>query len=871
MLGSFHGIARPQGPRMLHSFHGIALRGMRTHKLRSALTGLGVTLGVGMVFGVLVLVGTIHSTFTQLIDSAYGTRSLIITPRGGGTLPGRTVSIVRSTPGVKSTGQSIGGTFIRLDAHGKPIHGNAGLMWVAGFNMNESPYDFGQLAGRGTRSGPEVVLEQNWARTHHLHIGQYVAAATPTGRVRLHVVGVFGFSGGVGFGGQGLAGVPLAYARRVMNQPTDWMDIAVTTTDKGKAAVADVERRLQRELGPGVQVQAPSGLEKQATAQLKALNVVLYFFSGVALFVGAFLILNSFNMTVLQRMREIGTLRTLGATRRMIVSSILTEALAIGVAGTLVGLGLGFLLAKGLISAMKGFGIPIGGISVGASAAITAVVLGLLVTVLGALRPARRAGKIAPIRAVLGDAETRARPRLSRAIVGLALFLPGCLLGGRFWMGGGNSGATVSAILGIGMTMALFAGIVIAAPFLIMPVLRLLAAPLRRVSPSGGRLAFDSASGNPLRTAATAAALTVGLSVFVVNSVFSASFLGTIREQVDRSFAHDFTVQSIGGGLETGDSFQLSPSVAGEVRKLPAAQVVSSLRTRFVELPQTHAEANNGLAIALDPSTYGKVDRSEYRGASSATALAGLAHGGIIAGPAFASAAGIHVGSVVTLRGTSGTVRAPVVAELASLAAMGGMVMEMSQATQQAVYGPLNDTQLLVKAKPGQAKTLQAQTQALLDRRYPNLELQSSVGMKRHVEKQVNQQFGLFNAIIFVAVIVSLLGVINTLAMSVIERTREIGVLRALGSSRWQVRKSLLNESLLITLAGAIVGVLMGLVVGAAWIAGLGDLMPGISFRFPVGATLTVAAIAIVLGTLAAVLPARRAARVDVIRALTYE
>ncbi len=871
MSSSFNETARPRGPRTLRSFNGVALRGMRTHKLRSALTGLGVTLGVGMVFGVLVLVGTIHSTFTQLIDSAYGTRSLIITPRGGGTLPQRTVSIVRSTPGVKSTGQSIGGTFIRLDEHGKPIHGSAGLMWVAGFNMSESPYDFGRVAGRGTRAGPEVVLEQNWARAHHLRIGDHVAAATPTGIVRLHVVGVFSFSGGVGFGGQGLAGVPLAYARKVMNQPSGWMDIAVTTTDKDRAAVAKVMRRLRRELGPGAQVQAPSGLEKQATAQLKALNVVLYFFSGVALFVGAFLILNSFNMTVLQRMREIGTLRTLGATRRMIVGSVLIEALAIGVAGSILGLGLGFLLAQGLIAAMKGLGIPIGGISVGASAGIVAVVLGLLVTVIGALRPARRAGRIAPIRAVLGGEEARARPKLSRALIGLALFLPGCLLGGRFWMGGGNSGSTVSAILGIGMTMALFAGIVIAAPFIIMPVLRLLAAPLRRVSPTGGRLAFDSASGNPLRTAATAAALTVGLSVFVVTSVFSASVLGTIREQVDRSFAHDFTVQSIGGGLETGESFQLAPSVAGEISRLPAAQVVSSLRTRFVELPRTHAEASNGLAIGLDPSTYGKVDKSEYRGASSAAALAGVARGGIVVGPAFASAAGIHVGSVVTLRGTAGTVRAPVVAKLASLTVMGGMVMEMSQATQSAVYGPMNDTQLLVKARPGKAKTLQAQTQALLERRYPNLELQSSVEAKKHIEQQINQQFGLFNAIIFVAVIVSLLGVINTLAMSVIERTREIGVLRALGSSRWQVRKSLLNESLLITLAGAIVGVLTGLVIGATWIAGLGDLMPGISFRFPASATLTVAVIAIVLGSLAAVLPARRAARVDVIRALTYE
>lgn len=856
---------------MLASFNGIAVRGMRTHKLRSLLTGLGVVLGVGMVFGVLVLVGTIHKTFTQLIDSAYGSRSLIVTPRGGGTLPASTLGIIRRTQGVKSTGQAIGGSFIRLDGRGRPIHGNAGVMWVAGFDMSESPYDFELLKGRATSSGAELGLEQNWARAHHLHVGDDVAVATPTGRLKLHVVGIFGFSSGVGFGGQGLAAVPLAYARRVMNRPSGWDDVSITTADTSKAAVAAVRRRLQRSLGGGVLVEAPSGLEKQATSQLKALNVVLYFFSGVALFVGGFLILNSFNMTVLQRMREIGMLRTLGASPRMIAGNVLIEALLVGTAGTVLGLGLGYGLAQGLVGAMKGFGIPVGEISVGTSAVIAAVVLGLLVTIVGALRPARHAARVAPIAAVLGTVEVRRKPGLRRALIGLALFLPGCIFGGRFWMGGGNSGSVGSAILGIGMTMGLFAGIAIAAPFVIMPVLRLLAAPLRRLSPTGGRLALDSATGNPMRTAATAAALTIGLSVFVVNSVFSASFLGTIREQVDRSFAHDFTVQSIGGGQETGESFQLAPGVAREVAGLRGTQVVSSLRTRFVELPRTHVESPNGLAIGLNPSTFRQVDKSDYRGAGAGAAMAGLARGGIIAGPAFASAAGIHVGSVITLRGTAGTVRAPVVAELNSLTVMGGMVMELSQATQQAVYGPMNDTQLLVKARPGQAKALENQTQALLERRYPNLELQSSVDAKKHIENQINQQFGFFNAIILMAVIVSLLGVINTLAMSVIERTREIGVLRALGSSRWLVRKSLLDESLLITLAGAIVGVLSGLLIGAVWIAGLGDLMPGISFRFPVSATVTVAVIAVLLGTLAAILPARRAARIDVIRALTYE
>ena len=230
---------------MLRSFHAVTLRGMRTHKLRSVLTGLGVVLGVGIVFGVLVLVGTIQATFTQLIDSAYGSRSLVITSRAGGGLPDATVAVVRATPGVKSTGQSIGGSFIRLDTRGRAIHGSAGVMWVAGLNIADSPYDFNLLAGRTPRSGPEVMLEQNWARDHRVRVGDVIAAASPTGTVRLRVVGVFGLSSGVGFGGQGLAAVPLAYARQVMHQPGGWQQISVTTTDRRSATVAAVTRRLE--------------------------------------------------------------------------------------------------------------------------------------------------------------------------------------------------------------------------------------------------------------------------------------------------------------------------------------------------------------------------------------------------------------------------------------------------------------------------------------------------------------------------------------------------------------------------------------------------------------------------------------------------
>src|SRR3954451_21197056 len=236
--------------------------------------------------------------------------------------------------------------------------------------------------------------------------------------------------------------MPIDEARVLPDTPTGYHQIAIQASDRSH--VEDLRRRIAA-AAPGTDAKTPEGLAGEIDQQLQALNVVLYFFSGVALFVGGFLILNSFNMTVLQRMRELGTLRTLGATPGMVVRTVLVEAVVIGVVGTLVGLGVGLGLAQGLIRAMNGLGLPVGHLSVGPGSVVAAVVIGLVVTVLGALWPARRAGRVAPIRAVLGATEERRRPRKRRAAVALVLFLPGVLFGGEFWMGGGNTGSTVAA------------------------------------------------------------------------------------------------------------------------------------------------------------------------------------------------------------------------------------------------------------------------------------------------------------------------------------------------------------------------------------------------------------------------------------------
>jgi putative ABC transport system permease protein len=856
---------------MLRTIDGIAVRQLRDRPARAALTAFGVVLGVGMVFGVLVLLGTIRHTFDDLIGSAWGKTDLIVSGTANGLLPDSALTRTRAVPGVREASAMVGGDFTRLDARGKPVKGPAGRMLVAGYDTSRTPpYDFRWVDGRPPRSGPELGVERNWAGQRGIAVGDRIRVVTPTGVAKLPVTGIFRFSSGLSFGGSGFAAMPIAPARRLTGIPKGYMQISVAIDDKSQ--VEAMRAKVAAALGTGAQVKTPKGFGDEVGQQLDALNVLLSFFAGIALFVGGFLILNAFNMTVLQRMREIGTLRTLGASRRLVTRTILLEAALIGSVGSVLGLGLGIGLAEGLIALMRGMGMPVGTVHLTAGPAVAAVVLGLVVTTLGAAWPARRAGRVAPIRAVLGTRGVRQAPRRARLVAGALLFIPGLALGGTFWGGNGN-GSALSGMLGIALTMAMFAGMAMLAPFVIMPLVRMLAWPLRRAFPAGGRLAADSLMANPLRTAATAAALTIGLSVVVVNSTLSASFMGTVSDQIQQSFARDFTVQASGSTLETGGGPGVPRRLAARIATMPETRAATPIRVLFMDLPGIESGQKQGMAMAYDPAVYGLMDATPLaKGVSRADALAGVARGGVIIGPQYARLASLHVGDTVHLRGPAGGADAPVVGVIDAISGGEFNVMQLSLDAMRRIYGVTNDTQVAVRARSAAARpALQRRISAVLARDYPGLELASMADRKKEIDDQISATFNMFNAIVAIAVIVSLLGVVNTLAMSVIERTREIGVLRALGSSRWQIRRTMVTESLLITLAGAITGVAAGLAIAAAWLPGFAQTMPGLSFHFPGATTLAVALAAVVLGTLAAVVPARRAARLKVIKALAYE
>ena len=852
------------------SFTGLSLRSLRARPLRSVLTTGAIVLGVGMVFGVLLLVGTIHSTFDSLYDSIYGSTDVVVSGEQSiGSLPEPTIDRVRAVEGVESAAGNIWSIFRTVDEQGNVNRAQSDQVYAVGVDYDQ-PDATGAVpvvgrdpvAGRG-----EIEVGGDWASEHGLAVGDDLSLSTPTGIVSLRIAGLFEFEGGVDLGGYGTASMPVADARGVMDKPGIWDEINVVAADG--TSPATLRDRLDAELGRGVEVATPETKSEEIQDQLASLDVVLYFFSGIALFVGAFLILNSFNMTVLQRMREIGTLRALGASDVRVARGILVEAAVLAIAGSVLGLALGAGLAVLLVRAVQSWGMPISTIEYSATAVVVAVVTGLVATLAGAAWPAVRGARMSPIVALTGGASARKAIGRRRALIGLAFFLPGLVGGGLFWFGT-TADSPLVGIAGALSTMLLFLGMVRLAPFVVLPLVRLLARPLQTVMPAEGRLAADAALSNPGRTAATAATLLVALSVVVVNATIAESFVGSVKSELDQRFARDLTVQPLGYQEYGPPQAGLSTALRREIAAMPETGAVAGRRSLYVgKLP---GGGSDGVLVGYEPSQYDMVDKIAYEGAPRAQVLAGLSAGGVVPAKAYAEDQGLEVGDRVRLEGPSG-VRDATVVGIADTFDAGGQTLQMSLSTMAAVYGVRNDSQLVVRAtSPEQRDALARRVDALLERDYPGLEALSNAEFKKSTTDAINQQFAFFNAIVAIAVLVGGLGIVNTLTMSVLERTREIGVLRALGASRWRVRRTMADESLLISLAGTLSGMLAGLLIGVLWILGMREsTFPGMSMHLPIAMLVTIAGLGVVIGVLAAIVPARRAAKLDPLAALRYE
>lgn len=891
--------------RPLRRFSGLSGRSLRARPSRTVLTATGVALGVSLVLGVGILTRAIDGGFQDLFGAAYGNTDLIVVPQGASEAVGEDVlTRVTRAPGAQDVTGVVYAPAIRLtpeaaailrrvlrNSRARTASEVAAVVQRARLTAREEtvlrtavqesprarvnltgrepgsrqPADISFTDGRDIRGGAEIVVERSWADDQGVRVGGEVVLATPSGLSTFRVVGVYRFETGRPVQGQTFVTVPLAAARRALDRPTGYDEIHVTAI--AGTPVSSVQTAVRGVTGSGVRVLTPGERAEAVLRQLDALKAVLALFSAMGLFVGAFMIFNAFEITVLERQRELGMMRALGAAPGALAANLVREAAALGAVGAVGGVAAGIAGGYGLIAMVRALSLPIGTPSVTLGSVLVAVGAGLAVTVLAALEPARRARALSPIDAIEATSRGRRSPARRRAAVGLAFAAVGLVAAAALGTASepgdiAGPGAAVSAV-------CLFAGLALLAPRLITPLVKLLSLPVRRLRPIEGRIAADAALANPARTATTASVVAIGFALVVATGTLALSFLHTVDRELSGSQGRDITIQAYDSSvLTSAPQLTFSPRLGAQLRGFPEARLVTPERFAASDavLP-----GQRGFLLGFDPAVYGQIDETRYEGGSEKAVLAAVARGQVVVGDALARSAAIDPGDVVVLRGARGTRRVRV-AGIARSVLFGGRQLGMSLTQLDQLYGIRRDSRLAIRAtSPAAEARLQREIQQVLAGRYPQLAALSSDQLRAYVDEQLRQQVGLFYVLLLVVVVVSLLGLATTLTIAVVERRREIGVLRAIGCRPRQIQGAIGLEGLLVAMAGTCVGSAVGLVMGWTFVAALRSLLPSLQWVVPVETLGAGTVAAVLIGVLAAAVPARRSTRVPVVTAVSYE
>ncbi len=838
------------------------LRNLMAHKLRLLLSAVAVVLGVSFVSGSLVFTDTIKRTFDDLFASV--SADVTVSPKTAfdagfsgttttATLPAATVDSVLAVDGVRAAVGDVSVEGVQVIGKDGKVVGTGGAPGI-GVNWTDEK-DLTALtitSGSPPVSSDQIAVDEDTAAKSGYSLGDQVRVLTPTEPRTTTLVGIFRFGSSGGLAGATLVAFDTSTAQNLLPAPDTFTSVSIAAQQG--VSDATLRDRVRAALSSDVAVRTKKAQTKESSGAIQTglnfISIVLLVFAGVSLFVGTFMILNTFSMLVAQRTRELALLRALGASRRQVTRSVLGEAFVVGLVGGLLGMGAGLLIAKGLQGAFKAFGLEIdaGGLVFQTRTAVWSMVIGVGVTLVAAYLPARRASRVAPVAAMRDDVAMPTRSLRWRTVIGAVLAAVGVA---SLVASLSASGQEAASLVGLGVAMTIVGAIVLS-PVLSRPAIGVLGALYPRVFGTVGRLARDNAQRNPRRTAATSSALMVGLALVGAFGVLAASINTSIGGLIDRALGADYVVS-------TAQQQPFSASVADELEALP--DVASVTRERFGAV---QIDGSTSFVAALDPSSINDSLAIDF----TAGSVTGLADGLLVDQPTAESKA-LSVGDRVPLKFLDGSADTlPVAGIYEPNGALGSYVMSLD--TWERNGGDTRDAFLYLNLKQGVAA---AQAQPSIDKvlaGYPNLDLLDQAGFKDQQRGQVNQLLFLIYALLALAILIAVLGIVNTLALSVIERTREIGLLRAVGMSRRQLRRMVRLESVVISLFGAALGLLLGVLFGVLLQRSLSS--QGIeTLSIPVWSLLAFFVVAGVIGILAAIWPARRAARLDVLRAVTTE
>ena len=846
----------------------LALKSLWARKIRALTTTFAVVIGVAFMAGSYILTDTIFAAFDEIFEESNKGVSVVVTAENlvkqeSGETPTFSAALLKpakETPGVRVAAGAIftvGGFF---DAEGEAIGSKFAPKFIS--SVLPPPLEsLNYVEGHQPRGPREASLDKAAAEDAGLKLGERIELVGRIPAVSYRLVG-FTQLGNASFGGASIAQVTLPEAQRITAKQGRFDQISIAAAEGVSPEV--LKRRIERVMPASVRVETAAENSERGSDEIREdlsfLPIMLQVFAFVALFVGAFLIFNTFSITIAQRITEFGMLRTLGASRPQILGSVVVEALAIGLLGALVGIAGGYLIAIGLNALFEAIGIdlPTTDLVMKSRTVVVSLAVGVGVTLLSSLIPALRATRIPPIAALRADVlpATRRR-RILRAVFTAVLGLGGLamLLGGLF---GGADGDAAAGLMGAGAVLIIL-GVSLFSPALVRPLAALSGWPLERLRRLTGRLARENAQRNPGRTATTAAALMIGLALVTFVTVFAAGAKSSISSAVDDSFQGDLVIQN-------SDGFSPIPPAAAEIaRQVPGVDLVATLRGTEAELIGSDAKTRvNGLS----PDA-GEVFELEWEQGGPAL-LRDLRDDQALLEDSFASSHGLGVGDRFRLLSQAGRRPAFRVAGIydTKVGLVGGAIV--TQAVMGRDFAQTQDTIDFVRVAPGaNPAQVQGRLEKLAEEAFPTAEVVNQEELKKNQEEQINQLLGLIYALLVMAVIISLFGIANTLALSIHERTRELGMLRAIGMSRRQVRTMIRYEAVITALIGAILGLILGVVFAALISQPLKD--EGFTLSYPVGSLVLLLVLAALAGVVAAIPPARRASRLNTLEALQYE
>jgi putative ABC transport system permease protein len=847
----------------------VALKGLWWRRGRAVLTAFAVVLGVAMVSGTFILTDTINKAFDSIFQDSYSKTSAVISGKevvadaasGNSTVPVALLDRVRANGKVAEASGAmfnLSGTSDSTkltDKNGKQLGSSNNGQFGFGFDPGAERFNPLTLTSGKWASGPgQVVIDKGTASDNGYDVGDKIGAAArgPVRQYQITGIAKYGENNSIGGATIAVFDVPTAQALLGKRGQYDTIFIAAKDGVSSEQLVADLKPSVPAAAQIKTGKQQADSDSKETQSDLKIVQYFLLGFGFIAVGVGAFVIFNTLSITLAQRIRELATLRTLGASRRQIKRSVLTEGLAMGVFASLVGLVLGLALAKGLkgLFALFGVDLPSSATVVAPRTIIVALSLGIVVTLVASISPARRATRIAPVAALREGATLPPRLGARKPSIPITILVVSsalCLAGAA---GGAAIGLSM-ILVGIG-ALGLFLGVIMIAGRLIRPLAKILGGPARRFGGPAGRLASSNSTRNTTRTATTAAALMIGLALVTLVATLASGFGASTKKNDQDMVKADYVVTSKSG-------FDTIPAEAGAaVARVPGVKNVSAVR---------HDEAKAfGTSISVEgiAPTFADTVKIPYAQGSNAV-IPRLGSSGAIVTEDFAQEHGLRVGSGLNVTTSTGQ---PVAVKVAAISDPPGDLLGevlISQAAFDARFPRPSDMYVFVRTANGTS----AATTAGIDRavsQFTEVDARTRSAWIDFRGKGMRDFLMLLYVLLALSVIVSLFGMVNALVLTVFERTREIGMMRAVGMTRRQVRRMVRHESIITALIGAGLGLPLGLLVAAAMAGALSS-----PFIPPVQSLVIFTFVAIIAGVLAAVAPARRASKLNVLDALHYE